>query len=196
MELVYFDDSHLRTLDDALVLAEQVASDHYKLSSADWKNAPYDVCTLKDLTREEIVPGVFAQVARYRQDPAKSPSGRGRYEFYKICLHDQQILKATDEGKNIALFPLLLYILTHELVHIVRFKKFLHRFNASEEERTGEETRVHRATSEILRAVPVSGIEPVLRNYQGHAGFFGSGMGGMWTHSESAGQNMRELETI
>ncbi|MFH1146687.1 MAG: hypothetical protein V1736_03155 [Pseudomonadota bacterium] len=194
MDMVYFNENHLRIVDDALVLAEQIASDYYKLSSTDWKNAPYDVRTLKDLTSEEIVAGVFAQVARYRQDPAKSPSGRGRYEFYKICLHDHQILKATNGGRGIALFPLLLYVLTHELVHIVRFKRFLHRFHASEQERTGEETRVHRTTSEILRAVPVSGIDPVLRNYEGHAGLFGSGLGGVWTRSDSTEQSIGELQ--
>ncbi len=166
MQPAYFNDNHLRVLDDAVSVAEEIASDFFKLSPADWKAVPYDVRTLKDLAENEIVTGVFAQVARYRQDPFKSPLGTGRYEFYKICLHDHEILRAISHEKDVSLFPLLLYIMTHELVHIVRFNRFLHRFHASENEKSDEETRVHRTTSEMLRDVRVVGIEPVLRNYE------------------------------
>lgn len=168
MKPVYFCQSHLHIVDEAVNLAEDIASDFFKFSSTDWKAAPYDIRTLKDLAEEEIVSGVFAQVMRYRQDPSKSPSGIGWYEYYKICLHDHEILNALEREKAVALFPLVLYVVTHELVHIARFRRFLHSFYASGEEKAGEEKRVHQITFDILRKVRISGLEPVLKYYQNH----------------------------
>lgn len=166
MPPAYFDQKQLLVLDDAVTLAEDMASDFFKLSLTDWKKAPYDVKTLKDLAEQELVSGIFAQVTRYSQDPLRSPSGLGRYEFYKICLHDHEILRAVENSKDVVLFPLLLYVMLHELVHIVRFKRFLHRYDASIQERATEEMRVHRTTSDILKAAPLNGIDSVLRNYE------------------------------
>ena len=41
------------------------------------------------------------------------------------------------------LFSLVVYIATHELIHIVRFSKFLQNFHASPDEKQAEEKRVH-----------------------------------------------------
>jgi hypothetical protein len=48
------------------------------------------------------------------------------------------------------LYFLVLYIATHELIHIVRFSKFLQNFHASPDEKQAEEKRVHEKTHEIL----------------------------------------------
>ncbi len=168
MELAYFEPNHLRVVDEAVGLAEDVASNFFKFSSADWKAVPYDVKTLKDLAREEMVSGVFAQVRLYQRDLMRSPSGIGRYEYYKICVHDHEILKALERDEGFTLFPLVLYVVTHELVHIARFKHFLRSFYASEVERIDEERRVHQTTFDILKNIPVSGMKPVLKRYQMH----------------------------
>jgi hypothetical protein len=63
------------------------------------------------------------------------------------------------------LFPLVLYIATHELIHIVRFSKFLQSFDASPEETLAEEKRVHAETRDILMSVSIEGMGNVLDFY-------------------------------
>ena len=65
----------------------------------------------------------------------------------------------------IKLCPFALYIITHELIHIVRFSEFLQNFNASHEEKLAEETRVHYNTHEILKSVQLPGLSNVLKFY-------------------------------
>ena len=59
---------------------------------------------------------------------------------------------------NLALLPFSLYIITHELIHIVRFSRFLQNFDASDEEKMMEERRVHQTTHEILLPIRLSGV--------------------------------------
>jgi hypothetical protein len=67
---------------------------------------------------------------------------------------------------GLALFPFILYIITHELIHIVRFSKFLQNFDASAEERMAEEKRVHKFTHDILNPVRLDGVPFVLAFYR------------------------------
>jgi hypothetical protein len=59
----------------------------------------------------------------------------------------------------------MLYILVHELIHIVRFSRFLHNFEASDIERIDEETRVHGITREILAPTRLPGLKDVYDYY-------------------------------
>lgn len=63
------------------------------------------------------------------------------------------------------LFSFTLYIIIHELIHIVRFSKFLQSFDASSEEKLAEEARVHKKTHEILKTIRFSGLTDVLKFY-------------------------------
>jgi hypothetical protein len=67
--------------------------------------------------------------------------------------------------KDLELFPFILYIVVHELIHIVRFSSFIQFFDATSEERMAEEKRVHALTHSLLEAVPVSGMDAVLEFY-------------------------------
>ncbi|MDA8124258.1 MAG: hypothetical protein M0009_03605 [Deltaproteobacteria bacterium] len=62
----------------------------------------------------------------------------------------------------IRLAPLLLYIATHELVHVVRFERGEGNFDASAEERQDEEGKVHRITHHLLKPVTDSDLNLVL----------------------------------
>ena len=75
------------------------------------------------------------------------------------------ILAALDANKGLALFPFALYIVTHELIHIVRFSRFLQNFDASAEEKMLEEQRVHTWTHDILKHLKVAGLQEVLAFY-------------------------------
>jgi hypothetical protein len=56
-------------------------------------------------------------------------------------------------------------VVTHELVHIVRFSRFLQNFNASDVEKLDEERRVHVITHDILNPVKARGLDTVLDFY-------------------------------
>ncbi|MEZ4527190.1 MAG: hypothetical protein R2941_14835 [Desulfobacterales bacterium] len=70
------------------------------------------------------------------------------------------------QNPELNLLPFCLYIVTHELIHVVRFCKFLQNFDASPEEKKAEEIRVDRRTHEILSPVRLPGIHEVLRFFQ------------------------------
>jgi hypothetical protein len=70
-------------------------------------------------------------------------------DFYRICLQDNRILDAARETE-MRLGPLLTYVLTHELVHVVRFGQQLQRVDLPYELRQHEERRVEKTTRAIL----------------------------------------------
>lgn len=81
---------------------------------------------------------------------------------------DQAILSTVDKGWGIHLEPFLLYVITHELVHVVRFSKYQQRYeNKNEADVTFEEERkVHRLTHEILTRIAVPGLLEVFDFYK------------------------------
>jgi hypothetical protein len=166
-ELIYFKDDELARVNDAVSVAEELTFNSYKISANEWKRHRYDIKTLIDLKPEEIISGPFAQIIRYEGRKAKDLLGLSHYDFYKICLQDQSILKALAENDKLELFPFVLYIVTHELIHIVRFGKFLQNFEASDGEKVMEESRVHEKTHEILKNVTNVAMGPVFEFYRG-----------------------------
>ena len=80
-------------------------------------------------------------------------------------MQDHAIQSTLTMTPGIRLFPFSLYIITHELIHIVRFSKFLQSFEASDQERMAEEKRVHQRTHEILKPVQLDGLSNVLEYY-------------------------------
>jgi hypothetical protein len=160
-----FGPSQLQIVNNAVAMAEELVSNNYKMSASQWLGPRYDVKTLVELEPEEIIDGPFAQIIRYKGQRRNTSLGSATYDFYKICLQDHTI-RSTLAGKpGIVLFPFCLYIITHELIHIVRFSKFLQSFEASVEERMAEEKRVHQRTHEILQPVQIEGLMKVLEFY-------------------------------
>lgn len=160
-----FNANQIETINQAIEMAEELVSNHYKMSANQWLRPKYDIKTLVELSSEEIVSGPFAQIIRYKGQQENRLLGSSTYDFYKICLQDHSILSALQESESLELFPFLLYIVTHELIHIVRFSKFLQQFDASEAEKMKEETYVHKITHEILTAVSVKGMPEVMKFY-------------------------------
>jgi hypothetical protein len=104
-------------------------------------------------------------VIRYEGRKQNADLNSEAFDFYKICLQDLAILEALDRSPSLRLFPFTLYIITHELIHIVRFTKFLQSFVATENERHAEEVRVHDKTHEILKPVRIPGMAAVFDFY-------------------------------
>ena len=161
-----FTDNQILVVNNAVSMAEELVSNHYKMSASQWLRPKFDVKTQMDLTPEETVDGPFAQIIRYEGKRQDSSLGSSAYDFYKICLQDQAILAILEAKPQIQLSPFVLYIVTHELIHIVRFSRFLQSFEASPDEKMAEEARVHHLTHEILFPESISGMSHVLAFYE------------------------------
>ncbi len=165
-EILHFDTQQLRLVEEAVSMAEELVSDAYKMSSGQWLRSRYDIKTLSDLHEDEIVHGRLAQVIRYEAKRKDASLGSATFDVYKICLQDHAILERMKQNPELDLLPLCLYIVTHELIHVVRFCKFLQNFDASPEEKEAEEIRVDTRTHEILDPVRFPGIRRVLRFFR------------------------------
>jgi hypothetical protein len=161
-----FDSEQLKSVNQAVVLAEELVSNHYKMSANQWLRPRFDIKTLSDLAANEVIDGPFAQIIRYEGKRKGSPLGSNSYDFYKICLQDHTILGTLSGCPGMLLLPFLVYILTHELIHIVRFSKFLQIFEASADEKLAEERRVHHATHQVLSPVRLEGLDAVLNYFR------------------------------
>ena len=168
MDFEYFRTQHREPLRDALVVAEEMTSDYFKLTSRHWLAARYDISTLADLRGEEISPHALAMVAKYDGCPPGRELRSSSFDFYRVCLQDHNILKTLACRDDLKLFPFLCYILTHELVHIVRFSRFEARFETSPEEKRQEEERVHRLTWKILAPLNSLDLGPVIEYHREH----------------------------
>jgi hypothetical protein len=161
----YFHPDHKRVLNEAANIAEEVTSDFFKLSLSHWRRARFDILTREALRGEEISPHALALVAKYNGCHPDRLLSSAAFDFYRVCLQDGNILRTLRRRGDLSLFPLLLYILTHELVHIVRFSRFQALFEAPEEQKQAEERRVHRLTQTILAPLAVRSLPPVMRYY-------------------------------
>ncbi|MEE4356238.1 MAG: hypothetical protein V2I97_07185 [Desulfococcaceae bacterium] len=165
-ERIYFNAQQLREVEEAVSMSEELVSDAYKMSASQWLRSRYDVKTLADLQENEIASGRLAQVIRYEIKRKDISLGSASSDFYKICLQDHAILARLRQNPELKLFPFSLYIVTHELIHIVRFCKFLQHFDASPEEKKAEEIRVDEKSCEIMENVRLPGIGDVLHFFR------------------------------
>jgi hypothetical protein len=161
----FFRQQHKELLKEATVIAEEVISDFFKLSGSHWRRARYDILTLEALRDEEISPHALALVAKYDGRHQDRLLQSAVFDFYRVCLQDHNILKTLAKCKELRLLPLLLYIVTHELIHIVRFSQFLALYEAPEDGKQEEERRVHRLTQQILAPLKVRDLPPVIKYY-------------------------------
>ncbi len=159
-----FDARGLRTVARALDRAERLTAGFYCIPGREWPRYPYEVTTRVGDPGPE--GPAFADVVRLA-----APPGLGRrMQFprrFRIRLHDENILAAVhDRADGVALEPLLLFVLTHELVHVVRFGGGFAPFDAEPPERVAEEARVHAVTRRVLDGAPDAGLERVLELYR------------------------------
>lgn len=160
-----FDAGHMSEVREAVALAEELTSEYFKYSTSQWRRSRYDIQTADRLQEDELTDDAFAQIIHYIGHPPSSQLKSSYFDFYKICLQDHVILDALDRDRSLSLYPLVLYVVTHELIHIVRFSRFLQSFEAYPLDREQEEARVHQITRRILSARSLPGVELVAREY-------------------------------
>jgi hypothetical protein len=159
-----FSPEEIQVVSQAVEIAEDVTANHFKISTAQWKHVRYDIRTLAELSPDEIADCAFAQITRYSGKP--DLSRQRHYDYFKICLQDQNIIAAVERDEGVRLLPLGVYVVTHELVHIVRFCKFLQHFDAEPPERQQEEMRVHGITQRALGSLRIPHLDYVLEVYR------------------------------
>jgi hypothetical protein len=131
----------------ALDEAEERTSEYYCIPPFRWEQLRFDLLTRADHGWEPFPESMLARV-RQLQRVNRNIS----YDFYRIELNDRSILTAA-ERENIAgnLYPFFVYILTHEMVHMVRLSTILD--NPSDSpllHNETEEQRVQRIARKIL----------------------------------------------
>ena len=168
MKLRRFQGPEKPIIQQAVLIAEDSTSDFFKLSHSQWRRSRYDILTLEALRDEEISSHALAQLAKYSCCLPGRELKSAHYDLYRICLQDHNILGTLEKETRLALLPLLIYVITHELVHIVRFSQFHQLFDASEAEKAQEEKRVHSLTRDILRPFRCPDLKRIGLYYQKH----------------------------
>ena len=161
-----FSTDQIQVINQAVTMSEELVSNHFKMSPNEWLRPRYDVKTLAELHANEIVAEPFAQVIRYQGKPIDATLESDSYDFYKICIQDHNILKTIAQNPKLSLLAFSVYIVAHELIHIVRFSKFLQNFDANSAEKMAEEKRVHTLTHDILTKVQLPDMDHVLTFYK------------------------------
>lgn len=146
---MFFQDHELKLLSEVVFKAEDMVADHYKMSVSDWKKIRYDIKTGCELKEHEIVNGPFAQVVKYDAKPWGSLFASSVYTLYRICIQDDSILNRI-EVYDLPKEAFFYYIVVHEFIHVVRFSKYIKKFEAEGDEMLEEEKIVHGLTREIL----------------------------------------------
>jgi hypothetical protein len=162
-----FGKRELKVVREQLGEAESLLSRYYCIPGREWPRYPYEVKTLKELEEPEIVENALAVVTKYEYSVQSVADCQRRLEVYGICLQDHNILAVSKRSPGDESFEaLMLYILTHELVHVFRFATSPHSFFLEERLRQAEENRVHRIAHDILckRRDPL--LHRVLKKYQ------------------------------
>jgi hypothetical protein len=132
----------------ALGEAEERTSGYYCIPPFRWDNLKYDLLTRVDHEWEPLPEPMLARVRRLQRTAKKN-----LFDFYRIELNDHTILEAAErESLSGNLYPFLVYILTHEMVHLVRLSSILDNWTetlAPHDE--SEEQRVQGISHRILK---------------------------------------------
>ena len=166
-----FKKENVATIGEALDIAEDITASFYKFSTGQWKRHIYEVKTLRSLKDDEISEYAFALLNKGSRIGSGYESKTRIRDFYFICLQDHHIIRALDRDGDLKLLPLLIYVFTHELIHIVRFCNFYQRFEVVGENKEKEEKIVHNETYKILKSLSLPKMDYILKAYEGHRSF-------------------------
>jgi hypothetical protein len=146
----------------ALDEAQERTSGYYCIPPFRWEMLKYDLLTRKDHGWEPLPDPMFARLRCLQRIHGRRP-----FEFYRIELNDGSILAAAERENLLRdrdLYPFFVYILTHEMVHLVRLSSILDRrgetlapFDES------EESKVQSISRRILAGD--SDFQPVLERF-------------------------------
>ena len=164
-ESLFFDKKQCHWVGEVLEIAETLVANDFQVDLEDAERFPYDLQTLASLRHREKTRRALAQVCKYEYQNKKLLR-EGRKEFYRICLQDDKILETVRaEGRSL-LRPLLLYVVTHELIHVIRFSIEPKKFFLQSKDKRIEERNVHCKTYELLRSFRDPQVDRLLERYR------------------------------
>ena len=154
----------IRALEDA----EERTLDYYCIPPHRGMQLQYDLVTRQDREWEPLPEAALAKVLPLRQSGIGSRSAR---DFYRILLNDPGILTVLHREKLEAnLYPFLVYILTHEMIHIVRLSTILTDGHEAHLTPEIEERRVHSVAYRILSNADDLKLGTILSRFHDTAG--------------------------
>ncbi len=143
--------------------AEERTIHYYCIPPYRWQQLRYDLVTHRDCEWKPLPDAALAQVQLVHQ---VRPSGKASCDFYRIQLNDPSILiAARRENLEPDLYPFLVYILTHEMVHLVRLSTILRDDREIRLSLAEEESRVHNVAYRILSRAPDRQMAPILSKF-------------------------------
>ena len=160
---MFFRPEEITCTRNAFQNAEKLTSRYFGLVADAWKIHRYDVKTLADLREHEVNESAFAHLCKYHCQVLDRGKHLKGFDFYRVCIQDNRILDALKRGSSfIRLVPFMLYIATHELIHVVRFDRGESSFEMPVEERKKEEERVHHIARQVLKPAASPELDLVL----------------------------------
>jgi len=151
---------------EALEIAEFLAEANLKVDLTDSAKYFYDLRTLINLQGAEKTDRALAQVCKYEYLRSQPSWAKRSKDFYRICLQDDKILKAAAWKSPPFLRALILYVITHELIHVIRFSEDPCLFHLQIEEKRVEEKGVHRLTYNLLKGLHDPQVNDLLERYR------------------------------
>ncbi len=149
----------IRALDEA----EERTLQYYCIPPHRWQHLNYDMVTSKDREWEPLPEDALAQLQLLC--PAQT-TRKAAGDFYRIQLNDPSILFAAHRERLVQqLYPFLVYILTHEMVHLVRLSMILAGEQELQLSPDLEESRVQGISFRILSRDPDIGVLPILSKF-------------------------------
>jgi hypothetical protein len=138
-----------------LVLARELTGQHFALPNLWFETNSHEVCTLRELRRQEIAAGgrlaLIRRVSRILgEGPGRVLRSQTLCPHYRICLQDHNIFQKLSLEGDLALRDLLTCVLVHEYVHLVRFQRLEQPYCAGPGEVREEEERVARIARRIV----------------------------------------------
>ncbi len=145
-------------LGEASSLAEELVVDFFRLGGRGCRALQYEVLTDQEfplpLPADSLAALLRAEVA------ALLP--HRRRDFYFIFLRESRLAKLEERD---FLYALLLYIFTHELIHMVRFMQFAACFWMMPHKRWEEERLVHTLCRKVLQGLKFPRLDEVLKAF-------------------------------
>jgi hypothetical protein len=161
LKSVRFGPAEVTVLQTIQPISEELVGEHFRLTSFGPVRRCYDVVTLESAGPEGRDPLRLAKLCRYdRKERSIDTDHKRVSRFYRVHLQDDRLLTRTGEG--LSLRALLLYVLTHELIHIVRFESFQVHYGMTGAARNDEERTVHHLTEIVLRKLRDPQVEEVI----------------------------------
>jgi hypothetical protein len=161
---VFFNDRERKLVISALTEAEERTSRYYCIPPRHWQRLQYDLITGKDLGWEPLPETALARVQRVAQINARR---RVPADFFRIQLNDPSILSAAKRENLVPdIYPFLVYIITHEMVHLVRLGTILDGAESPPSPAEVEEDRVERISRQILSRSGCEYFKPVFEKFR------------------------------